>query len=73
VASGAGFASVSQSVLATVQCTLLSIHSLPKALSDVSIPLICRPRRHVVCRCAGSGRGLKLGLGTSDAASALRI
>lgn len=42
VASGAGIAIVPQSVLATVQCALVAIHSLPKVLSDVSTPLIWR-------------------------------
>ena len=42
VASGTGIAIVPQSVLATVQCVLVAVHSLPKALSDVSTPLIWR-------------------------------
>jgi DNA-binding transcriptional LysR family regulator len=46
VASGAGFAIVPQSVLATVQCALVAIHSLPKVLSDVSTPLIWRTGEH---------------------------
>ena len=42
VASGTGIAIVPQSVLATVQCALVAVHSLPKVLSDVSTPLIWR-------------------------------
>src|SRR5678816_4904403 len=42
VASGAGIAIVPQSVLATVQCALVAVYSLPKVLSDVSTPLIWR-------------------------------
>jgi DNA-binding transcriptional LysR family regulator len=42
VASGAGIAIVPQSVLATVQCSLVAVHSLPKVLSDVSTPLVWR-------------------------------
>jgi len=42
VASGTGIAIVPQSVLATVQCVLVAVHSLPKVLSDVSTPLIWR-------------------------------
>ena len=42
VASGTGVAIVPQSVLATVQCALVAVHSLPKVLSDVLTPLIWR-------------------------------
>ena len=46
VASGAGVAIVPHSVLATVQCALVAIHSLPKVLSEVSTPLIWRSGEH---------------------------
>lgn len=42
VASGAGVAIVPESVLATVQCAAVAIHSLPKVLSNVATPLIWR-------------------------------
>jgi DNA-binding transcriptional LysR family regulator len=42
VASGTGIAIVPESVLATVHCAAVAVHSLPKVLSDVSTPLVWR-------------------------------
>jgi DNA-binding transcriptional LysR family regulator len=42
VASGAGVAVVPESVLATVNCAAVGVHSMPKILSNVATPLIWR-------------------------------
>ena len=51
VASVPAIAIVPQSVLATVQCGLVAVYSLPKVLSDVSTPLIWRSgEKNFCCR-----------------------
>jgi len=73
VASGAGFASVSQSVLATIQMHLLAIHSLPRRWRRIDSADLPAAAGMWLADAQARGRGLKPGLGTSDAASALRI
>jgi len=63
VASGAGFASVSQSVLATIQMHPVGDPLAAQALTTYRFRWSAGRSRHVACRCAGSGTWVEAGSG----------